>query len=146
MPVRHCGGYFINDYRFHTSKYEEKRATQNNSDSASFAQACFLSHKDLKPVEGQISYYGQINDIVEISYGSYSESSFVMFDVRWCKAAENKDSYGFQIINLNNHIYPDERFMFASQAEQYFYVKDPNCNDVWVVLHKQLRGTFTSTI
>src|SRR4051812_9918821 len=86
--------------------------------SAPFAQACFSSYNDLQPVEGQISYYGQINDIVEISYGSHGEYSFVMFDARWCKAEENKGCYGFQTINLNNHIYPDERFMFASQAEQ----------------------------
>ena len=124
---------------------KKKRATQNNGISASFTQACFSSHRDLQPVEGQISYYGQINDIVEISYGN-SEYSFVMFDVRWCKAAENKDCYGFQTVNLNSHIYPDERFMFASQAEQCFYVNDPNCNDVWVVLHKQPRATFTGTI
>src|SRR4051812_44698511 len=69
-----------------------------------------------------------------------------MFDVRWYKTAENKDCYGFQTVNLNNHIYPDKRFMFASQAEQCFYVKDPNCNDVWVVLHKQPRATFTGTM
>src|SRR5436189_1349855 len=145
MPVRRYGGYFINGYKFHTSKYEEKRATQNNGVSASFTQACFSSHRDLHPLEGQIYYYGQINDIVEISYGN-SEHSFVMFDVRWCKAAEKKDCYGFQTVNLNSHIYPDERFMFASQAEQCFYVKDPNCNDVWVVLHKQPRATFIGTI
>src|SRR5438270_1880907 len=102
MPVRRYGEYFINGYKFHTSKYEEKRATQNNGVSASFTQACFSSHRDLQPVEGQISYYGQINDIVEISYGN-SEYSFVMFVVRWWKEAENNEFYVFQIVYLNSH-------------------------------------------
>src|SRR4051812_40680326 len=105
---------------FIPTNMKKKRATQNNGVFATFTQTCLSSHKDDSPTNGQICYYGQINDIVEISYGSYNENSFVMFDVRWCKAASNTDCYGFQTVNLSHYIYPNERFMFASQAHQCF--------------------------
>ena len=49
---------------------------------ATFTQTCFSSHRDANPVQGQLCYYGQIEDIVEISYGNDNELTHVMFDVR----------------------------------------------------------------
>src|SRR4051812_34448708 len=142
MPVKRFGAYCINGYKFHTSKYEAKRATQNNGVVATFTQPCFSSYRDVNPTQGLLCYYGQLEDIIEISYGNEREVNFVMFDVRWCKSSPNKDRYGFQTVNLANKIYDDERFMFASQAQQCFYVKDPNVNDTWVVLRKPPWATF----
>ena len=68
LPIMRYGAYCINGYKFHISKYEEKRVTQNNGVVATFAQTCFSSHRDANPVESQLCYYGQIEDIVEISY------------------------------------------------------------------------------
>jgi hypothetical protein len=141
-PVRRYGAYCVKGYKFQTSKYEEKRTTQNNGVLAMFTQTCFSSVRDFNPAEGQICYYGQIEDIVEVFYGADKQFSHVMFDVRWCKAAPSKDRFGFQTINLTQSIYSDERFMFANQAEQCFYVKDPNVNNLWVVLRKPPRAIF----
>src|SRR3954471_21417650 len=94
MPVKCFGAYCINGYKFHTSKYEEKRATQNNGVVATFTQICFSSHRDANLVKGQLCYYGQIEDIVEISYVDDKELTHVMFDVRWCKETPNKDRFG----------------------------------------------------
>src|SRR4051812_45126417 len=134
IPIRRFGAYCVNGYKFHTSKYEEKRTTQNNGVVATFTQACFSSYRDLNPIEGQISYYGQLNDIVEISYGHDLTIRHIMFDICWCEASPTKDKFGFQTVNLDKKIYLDERFMFASQAEQCFFVKDLNNLSSWVVL------------
>ena len=84
ISIKRYGAYCINRYKFHTSKYEKKRATQNNGVVATFTQTCFSSHRDANPAEGQLCYYGQIEDIVEISYGDNKEFTHVMFDMRWC--------------------------------------------------------------
>src|SRR3954471_6880844 len=68
MPVKCFGAYCINGYKFHTSKYEAKRATQNNGVVATFTQSCFSSYKDVNPTQGLLCYYGQLEDIIEISY------------------------------------------------------------------------------
>ena len=108
MPVKRFGAYCINGNKFHTSKYEAKRATQNNGVVATFTQPCFSSYRDVNPTQGQLCYYGQLEDIIEISYGNDIELNFVMFDVWWCKSYPTKDRYGFQTINLAHNIYADE--------------------------------------
>src|SRR4051812_30230674 len=90
LPITRYGAYCINGYKFHTSKYEEKRATQNNGVVATFTQTCFSSHRDTNLVEGQLCYYGQIIDIVEILYGNDKELTHVMFDMHWCKKHRTK--------------------------------------------------------
>jgi hypothetical protein len=145
--VNQYRAYRINGYLFQTLELEEKRVTQNSGVMAIFSQNCFSSARDQNPVVGEIIYYGQLEDIVEIfyAYGLEDEHSYVMFKVRWCQSEKDKDEYGFNLVNLNKEIYRNEKFMFASQADQCFYVGDPINPNVWVVLYKEPRSVVLPT-
>jgi len=140
--VNQYRGYRINGYLFHTKGLEEKRVTQNSGVMAVFSQNCFSSTRDQNPAVGDIIYYGQLEEIVEIfyAYGLKDQCSYVMFKVRWCQSEKNKDEYGFNLVNLNKEIYCNEKFMFASQADQCFYVRDPLNPNAWVILYKEPRS------
>ena len=133
--VHRYGGYSINGYRFNTIEVEKDRRTQNSGIFSSFSQLSYASAKDQQPKEGEIFYYGQVEDIVEIFYGYRKEVSHVMFRVRWCEQPTPKtDDLGFTLVNLKKEICKHEKYMFASQAKQCFYAKDIMVDDVWVVL------------
>ncbi|XP_020262242.1 uncharacterized protein LOC109838190 [Asparagus officinalis] len=84
----------------------------------------------------------RLEDIVEIiyGYGKKSQRNYCMFKVRWSPAKPRKDHYGFTLVNLDKEIYLDEKFIFAEQADQCFYVKDPKVAADWVVLYKEPRS------
>ena len=44
--------------------------------------------------------------------------------VQYVVQAKEKENYVFQIVNLNKEIFKDEKFMFISQVEQCFYIKN----------------------
>jgi len=114
---------------------------------AIFSQNCFSSSRDQNPVIGEIIYYGQVEDIIELfyAYGLKDQRSYVMFKVRWCHSEKNKDEFGFNIVNLNKEIYRNEKFMFANQADQCFYVRDHTNPNVWVVLYKEPKSIVLPT-
>ena len=74
---------------------------------AIFSQNCFSSSRDQNPVIGEIIYYGQVKDIIELfyAYGLKDQRSYVMFKVRWCHSEKNKDEFGFNLRNLIKEIY-----------------------------------------
>ncbi|XP_020272521.1 uncharacterized protein LOC109847701 [Asparagus officinalis] len=107
-----------------------------------FAQECFSSTRDQNPILADILYYGQLEDIVEVIYGfgKPKQCTYTMFKVRWCPAKKQKDHYGFTLVNLHREVYTDEKFIFAEQADQCFFVRDPNVISDWVVLYKEPRS------
>ncbi|XP_077251807.1 uncharacterized protein LOC143891036 [Tasmannia lanceolata] len=46
------------------------------------------------------------------------------------------DAFGYTVVNMTRHIYKNEPFVFASQAEQVFYVQDHPGNKDWHVVVK----------
>ncbi|XP_077220398.1 uncharacterized protein LOC143854358 [Tasmannia lanceolata] len=46
------------------------------------------------------------------------------------------DEFGFTVVNMSRHIYKDEPFIFASQAEQVFHVQERIGNKDWHVVVK----------
>ncbi|XP_072060383.1 uncharacterized protein [Arachis hypogaea] len=61
-------GYFINGYRFHTRQREARRKTQNSGVTLVALTTSFASAKDPNPIRAKVSYYGRINDIIELDY------------------------------------------------------------------------------
>ena len=81
--VNQYRGYHVNEYLFHTIWIDEKRVTQNNGVMVVFSQSFFSSSRDQNPVIGEIIYYGQVKDIIELfyAYGLKNQRSYVMFKV-----------------------------------------------------------------
>jgi hypothetical protein len=131
LVARSYGSYTINGYNFHTKSYDEGRPTQS-SGVALVSQV---------PGNGKRTYYGVINQILELSYNR--KGNMVVFKCDWFdNRVEDKwvkvDKFGITDVNHKHLIHTgdklsDEPFILASQANQVYYVEDPVATDWWAV-------------
>ncbi|KAL0313629.1 UNVERIFIED_CONTAM: hypothetical protein Sradi_5762200 [Sesamum radiatum] len=71
--VKRWNGYFVNGYRFHTLEYGETNSTMNSG-------VCISgSYYD----DASIDYYGELTEILELSFLGPADSTVVMFKCRW---------------------------------------------------------------
>jgi Domain of unknown function (DUF4216) len=96
------------------------------------AKTSTYSHaKDHNPILADVIYYGRLKQIIELDYmGCFT---IVLFKCDWVDVTLvrgiKKDEYGFTLVNFSHLVHTGEKlehepFIFASQAEQVFYVKD----------------------
>ncbi|WMV54615.1 hypothetical protein MTR67_048000 [Solanum verrucosum] len=83
--------YFINGYRFHTMKRDSQGKTQNYRVTLSATTDSFASARDQNPIDGEVVYYGVIQDIIEIDY--WGCFSVVFFKCDWFQDPIEKDVY-----------------------------------------------------
>lgn len=81
----------------------------------------FASSKDENPTTAAITYYGAINDIIELDY--YGHFKFVLFKCDWFEV--EKDKFGLTCVKFNKKCYQNDPFVLPSQVHQCFYVQDP---------------------
>lgn len=116
--------FLVNGYRFQTKDMEKKRKTQNSGVMLDATTDSYSSARDNNPVAGDVTYYGILNDIIELDYGV--DKKVVLFRCDWISNGSRKkvDENGFTLLNFDG-LKPDkEPFILASQAHQVFYVKD----------------------
>ena len=81
----------------------------------------FASCRDQKPIDGEVVYYGGIQDIIEIHYrGCFS---FVLFKCDWFH--NELDEFGLTRVYFNKLCSTEDPFVLASQVHQLFFMKDP---------------------
>ena len=82
------------------------------------------------------AYYGQIEEIWELSYPGFKVP---IFCCRWVQVSQGvmKDRYGFTTVDLNQVGYRDEPFVVASQVSQVLYVRDTRNKKRQVVLPRK---------
>ena len=119
--AKRYSGYLINGYRFHTKRRDARQKTQNSGVTLVALTTSFASSKDSNLVDANLTYYGRINDIVEIDYYGYFK--VVLFRCDWYEVGE--DIYGLTYVYFNKKCYQEEPFILASQAHQCFYVQYP---------------------
>ncbi|KAJ0569814.1 hypothetical protein HanHA300_Chr05g0170861 [Helianthus annuus] len=122
--VKKYKGFIINGFRFHTKDLEQNRKTQNSGVMLEAMTNSFSSAKDNNPVMGDVTYYGVLNDIIELEYAV--DRKVVLFHCDWISNGSRKkqDENGFTLLNfegLNPH---NDPFILACQAQQVFYVAD----------------------
>lgn len=140
--VKHYKGFIINGFRFHTKHLERKRKTQNSGVMLEAMTNSFSSTRDSNPIMGDVTYYGVLNEIIELEYAS--DKNVVLFNCDWISNGSRKkvDEHGFTLLNfrgLNPH---HEPFILASQAQQVFYVEDPVEKGWHVVIKTTARDTY----
>ncbi|KAA8538798.1 hypothetical protein F0562_025490 [Nyssa sinensis] len=144
---RRYTGYVINGFRFRTKERESKRKTQNSGVLLNASTTSFASARDRNPVEGDVSFYGVLTDIIELRYTN--DLKFVLFKCDWIhnNAGRKIDEFGFTLVNFKHLLYKenrlgDEPFILASQAQQVWYVQDSLEKDWHIVVIMTPRDVF----
>ena len=127
---RRYKAYFINGFRFRTKDRDLSRRTQNSGVAIKSHTISYASWRDRNPRGGDVTFYGELTDIIEIRYTNAKK--FMLFKCNWVdnRTGKKEDEYKFTLVNFNHLLYPnnratDEPFILASQAEQVWYVQDP---------------------
>ena len=96
------------------------------------------SSKHQNPLVGDVSYYGVIEDIIEVDF--WSHFSVVLFRCDWFHA--KVDEFGLTRVNFKRLCYKDDPFILASQAHQVFYVQDPVEHDIHYAMKRTPRDLY----
>ncbi|TMW94420.1 hypothetical protein EJD97_010296, partial [Solanum chilense] len=101
-------------------KRDYSRKSQNSGVTLSATTESFASARDQNPIDGEVIYYGDIQDIIEVDY--YNCFSVVLFRCDWFH--NEIYEYGLTRVYFNELRCTDDPFLLASQVHQVFYVAD----------------------
>lgn len=138
LVCKKYAGYAINGYQFRTRKRDNKCRTQNSGVTLAALTPSFASSKDRNPIIGDVSYYGAIEDIIEVNYSG--QCSVILFRCTWFQ--EEKDKFGLLKVNFNRHCYSEDPYVMANQVHQIFYIKDPTDIGCHYVIRNVPRDVF----
>ncbi|KAK1415823.1 hypothetical protein QVD17_31611 [Tagetes erecta] len=98
--VKKYKGFIINGFRFHTKSLEENRKTQNSGVMLDAMTNSFSSARDNNPIVGDVTYFGVLNDIIELEYAV--DRKVVLFHCDWISNGSRKkqDENGFTLLNF----------------------------------------------
>ncbi|XP_057249394.1 uncharacterized protein LOC125495744 [Beta vulgaris subsp. vulgaris] len=136
--ARRYMGYFVNGYRFCTKGRDSRIKTQNSGVTLIATTSSFASSRDQNPVDGDVTYYGVIEEIIELDF--WSQFSVVLFKCQWFLA--NVDEFGLTFVNFKKKCSQSDPFVLASQVHQVFYVQDPQEHDIHYVMQRVPRDLF----
>nr|XP_017252692.1 PREDICTED: uncharacterized protein LOC108223115 isoform X2 [Daucus carota subsp. sativus] len=124
MPVRSYQAYDVNGYTFYTQCQDQKSTVQNigvcvEASSTEFDRGNSMTSRDIKK-----SYYGVIEEIWELDYRDFKVA---LFKCKWfdIKRGVRVDDSGFTLVDFVRFGHEDDPFIFATQVNQVFYIRDP---------------------
>ncbi|XP_021737221.1 uncharacterized protein LOC110703743 isoform X2 [Chenopodium quinoa] len=98
----------------------------------------FASSRDRNPVDGDVTYYGVIEDIFELDF--WSQFSVVLFKCDWFLG--DIDEFWLTYVNFKKKCSKDDPFVLASQVHQVYYSQDPLEKDIQYVMKRVPRDLF----
>ena len=119
-------GYVVNGYRFHTESRNASQKFQNYGVCLTSNLKGYASARDTNPTQGDVDYYGVLQEIVKVRY---REHNVVLFKCKWYDVL--REHYGYKIenglllLNSSRLQWTSEPYILASQARQCFYIPDP---------------------
>ncbi|KAJ1426161.1 putative transposase, Ptta/En/Spm, plant [Sesbania bispinosa] len=150
MPhAKRYTAYNINGFKFRTIDRDEGLKTQNNGVFLTSNTLCVASSIDANVQQADLSYYGKLEDIIELNY--YGLFKVVLFKCKWVDTTRErgfrKDAWQFTSVNFSRCIHTGEReehdpYIEASQTQLVYYVDD-EVNKGWsVVVHMKPRDLY----
>ncbi|TYJ97926.1 transposon protein, putative, CACTA, En/Spm sub-class [Cucumis melo var. makuwa] len=117
-------GYMVNGCSYHTKSRDDHRTVQNSGIMLVATTMQVSSAKDKNPVIGDMSFYGIIEDIWEVSYNTFNT---VLFKCKW---VENKngvriDDLHFTLVDLSRIGHSSNPLIIATHGQQVFYISNP---------------------
>ncbi|KAG8382891.1 hypothetical protein BUALT_Bualt05G0126400 [Buddleja alternifolia] len=113
--VKCWNGHIVNGYRFHTIEYGKGKSTMNSGVSISGSY-----YND-----STIEYYGELLEILELSFLGPGDNTVVMFKCKWFDSGRlgTKIHPRYNIVDINSarSIAEDNPFVLASQCHQVYY-------------------------
>ena len=105
--------YQVNNVHFSTRDRDNIRTTQNNGVSINTKIIQFSSTKDKNPIEGDMVYYGIIEEIWELDFVTFR---LPVFMCQWVESNHGvrEDELGFILINLNRIDHKNNLFIMAT--------------------------------
>jgi len=100
-----------NRYQFRTKQSEEFKVTQNSGVMVVSKTESYASTSDNTPKSANITYYGRLNDIVELNY--YEKFKVILFKCDWVDVTKGRgikeDDLGFTLVNFTHLTDSDDR-------------------------------------
>ncbi|KAA0043076.1 transposase [Cucumis melo var. makuwa] len=117
-------GYMVNGFSYHTKSRDDHRTVQNSGIMLVAMTMQVSSGKDKNPVIGDMSFYGIIEDIWEVSYNTFNT---VLFKCKWVenKTGVRTDDLHFTLVDLSRIGHSSDSFIIATHGKQVFYVSNP---------------------
>lgn len=129
--VRSFKAYDVNGYRFHTTSHELSRPNRKTTNSGVFTGG-----------EGDVEYYGRIEEIYELNFDGSKPLNPVIFKCHWFDPAvvRRTPNLGLVEIRQSTVLPGDDVYIVAQQATQVYYLSYP-CKTVerlkgWDVVYK----------
>lgn len=147
--ARRFSAFNINGFKFRTARREHGLKTQNSGVFLTSSTSCVASSVDGNLREADLSYYGKLEDIIELNY--YGQFKVTLFKCKWADTTRDrgfkKDAWGFTSINFSRLIHIGDReehepYIEASQAQMVYYVDDEMNKDWSVVVHMKPRDLY----
>ncbi|XP_035837675.1 uncharacterized protein LOC110893278 [Helianthus annuus] len=125
--VKKYKGFIINGFRFHTKDLEQNRKTQNSGVMLEAMTNSFSSAKDNNPIVGDVTYYGVLNDIIELEYAVYRK--VVLFHCDWISNGSRKkqDENGFTLLNFEDRVDKGWKVVIKTTPRDSYDMNEQTC-------------------
>lgn len=108
MDARRFKGYLINGFRYRIKEVDLRRKSQNSGVMLSASVTSFASRKDNNHVTGDMTFYGELTDIIEIRYNN--SLKYTLFRCNWVDSHTEvvKDPFKFTLVNFKHALYKEK--------------------------------------
>jgi hypothetical protein len=126
---------------------DRKKVTQDCGVMAQFTTNCRSSRHDQNVVTAMVPWYGKVEEIMLLTYNSYTKMEVILFKCRWFKTnlvganiTVIEDDCGFTRLktSTSSTVRQDwatsDPFTFPHQVEQCFYLPYPEDPDQWSIV------------